>query len=93
MTYGGADHPNAKLKWKMGDVVTATIATANGETVIVIHDTSLPRLNSLDFRVQRTKGIWMKAGTQIYIEGTSPSHRWEDVKPYLEKYDHPLWKK
>ncbi len=90
---GGEDHPNAKLKWKMGDVVTTTIATANGESVIVIHDTSLPRPYSLGFRVQGTKGIWMKDGNQIYIEGTSPSHRWEDSKPYLEKYDHPLWKK
>ena len=90
---GGEGHPNAKLKWKMGDVVTTTIATANGESIIVIHDTSLPRPYSLGFRVQGTNGIWMKDGNQIYIEGTSPAHRWEDSKPYLEKYDHPLWKK
>jgi len=90
---GGENHPNAKLKWKMGDIVTTTISTANGESVIVIHDTTLPRPYSLGFRVQGTKGLWMKDGNQIYIEGVSTPHRWEDSAPYLEKYDHPLWKK
>jgi len=89
---GGEDHPSAKLKWKMGDIVTTTISTANGESVIVIHDTTLPRPYSLGFRVQGTKGLWMKDGNQIYIEGASTPHRWEDSAPYLEKYDHPLWK-
>jgi len=89
----GEDHPNAKLDWKLGDVITSTISTANGESIIVIHDTSLPRPYSLGFRVQGTKGIWMNDGNQIYIEGISPAHRWEPSASYLEKYDHPLWKK
>ncbi len=90
---GGADHEHANLKWKMGDIVTTTISTALGESIILIHDTTLPRPYSLGFRVQGTKGLWMKDGNQIYIEGTSSPHRWEVSKPYLEKYDHPLWKK
>jgi len=90
---GGKDHEHANLKWKMGDVITSTITTQNGETIILIHDTSLPRPYSLGFRVQGTKGLWMNDGNQIYIEGISPAHRWEASKPYLEKYDHPLWKR
>ena len=91
---GGADHPNAKLRFKLGDVVTTVISCANGEVIVLNHDTNLPRPYSLGFRVQGTKGIWMKDGDQIYIEGTSPrSHRWESSKPYLEKYDHPYWVK
>ena len=35
---GGENHPNAKLKFKQGDVITSTIETANGETIIVTHD-------------------------------------------------------
>lgn len=89
----GEDHPNAKLEWKLGDVITSTITTANGESIIVIHDTSLPRPYSLGFRVQGTKGIWMNDGNQIYLEGISQPHRWEPSASYLEKYDHPLWKK
>jgi hypothetical protein len=30
----------------------------------------------------------------IYIEGISPQpHRWESDAVYMEKYDHPLWKR
>ena len=30
---------------------------------------------------------------RIYIDGISEPHRWDEAKPWLEKYDHPLWKK
>lgn len=90
---GGPDNPNAKLRWKLGDVVTTTINTALGETIIVTHDTNLPRPYSLGFRVQGTNGLWEVDGNRIYIEGKSKSHRWDDATEWLEKYDHPLWKK
>ncbi len=90
---GGADHPNAKLKFKQGDVITSTIETANGETIIVTHDCNLPRPYSLGFRVQGSNGLWEKDGDRIYIEGKSEPHKWDSSKEWLEKYDHPLWKK
>ena len=90
---GGPEHPNAKLKWKLGDVVTTTIETANGETIIVTHDTNLPRPYSLGFRVQGTRGLWEVDGKRIYIEGQSEPHRWDEADEWLQKYDHPLWKK
>ena len=90
---GGADHPNAKLKWKQGDVITSLISTANGETIVVTHDCNSPRPYSLGFRVQGSLGLWEVDGSRIYIEGQSDSHRWDEAKPWLEKYDHPLWKK
>lgn len=91
---GGENHPNAKLKFKQGDVITSTIETANGETIIVTHDCNLPRPYSLGFRVQGVNGLWEKDGDRIYIEGQSEKpHQWDDSKEWLEKYDHPLWKK
>jgi len=91
---GGEDHPNAKLKFKQGDVITSTVETANGETIIVTHDCNLPRPYSLGFRVQGSNGLWEKDGNRIYIEGQSKKpHQWDDSKEWLEKYDHPLWKK
>jgi predicted dehydrogenase len=90
---GGKDHPNAKLKFKQGDVITSTIETANGETIIVTHDCNLPRPYSLGFRVQGANGLWEKDGDRMYIEGQSKPHRWDESKEWLEKYDHPLWKK
>ena len=58
------------------------------------HDTNSPRPYSLNFRVQGTRGLWMKDNNSIYIEGVSPeSHKWEPDEPYLNKYDHPVWKR
>lgn len=91
---GGENHPNAKVEFKLGDVVTTMIKCANDETILLQHDTNLPRPYSLGFRVQGTKGIWMDLNKSLYIEGTSPKeHQWEEAKPYLEKYDHPLWQR
>ena len=91
---GGTNHPNAKIKFKLGDIVTTVIKCANGQTIMLSHDTNSPRPYSLNFRVQGTQGIWMKDNKSIYLEGISPqSHKWESDEKYLEKYDHPLWKK
>lgn len=90
---GGAQHPNAAVKFALGDVVTTQIACENGETILLTHDTSLPRPYSLGFRVQGTDGLWMDVNKSIYIEGKSEPHKWEAAQPWLDKYDHPLWKK
>lgn len=90
---GGASHPNAKVEFKLGDKVTTMLSTANGETVVLHHDTNLPRPYSLGFRVQGTKGLWMDVNNSLHIEGVSEAHRWEATDKYFEKYDHPLWEK
>lgn len=91
--HGGEDHANAKVKFKQGDVITSTIETANGETIIVTHDCNLPRPYSLGFRVQGANGLWEVDGNRIYIEDKSEPHTWDEATKWLEKYDHPLWKK
>lgn len=89
---GGADHPNAKVKFKLGDVVTTSINCANGETILLQHDTNLPRPYSLGFRVQGTEGLWMDVNKGVYIQERSEKpHQWDDAKAWLDKYDHPLW--
>ena len=89
---GGVNHPNAKVEFKLGDVVTTQINCANGETVLLQHDTDLPRPYSLGFRVQGTNGIWMDVNNGIYIEGKAAKpHQWDIATEWLDKYDHPLW--
>jgi predicted dehydrogenase len=90
---GGADHPNAKVNFKLGDIVQTMIQCANGETILITHDTNSPRPYSLGFRVQGTNGLWMDDNDSIYLEGTSPkAHAWEPFQKYQDQYDHPLWK-
>jgi hypothetical protein len=89
---GGENHPNAKVNFKLGDVVTTMIHCNNGETILLQHDTNLPRPYSLGFRVQGTSGLWMDVNKSVYIEGKSVKEdAWDDAKTWLDKYDHPLW--
>ncbi len=90
---GGPNHPNAKVEFKLGDVVTTLIRTVNGETITLNHDTNLPRPYSLGFRFQGTKGLWMDINDSLYIEGESQPHRWQDDAEHRKQYDHPLWVK
>ncbi|MBO9619676.1 MAG: Gfo/Idh/MocA family oxidoreductase [Niabella sp.] len=91
---GGPTHKNAKVNFKLGDIVTTQISCVNGETIILQHDTNLPRPYSLGFRVQGTKGLWMDVNNGMYVEGASKKPDiWDDAKEWLDKYDHPLWKK
>lgn len=92
--HAGEDHPNADIEFKLGDIVSTLIETAGGETILISHDTNLPRPYSLGFRVQGTGGIWMVDGNQIYLEEHArEEHQWEDASPWLQRYDHPLWKR
>jgi hypothetical protein len=97
---GGENHPNAKLNFKLGDIVTTQLQTANGETILLTHDTNSPRPYNLGFRVQGTQGLWQDfhagefSAGHIYLEGISKKpHQWENPETYLKEHDHPLWKK
>ncbi len=91
---GGPDHPNAKVNFKLGDVVTTSINCVNGETILLQHDTDLPRPYSLGFRVQGTEGLWMDVNKSIYIQDKSAKNdQWDNAQAWFDKYDHPLWKR
>lgn len=90
---GGDKHPNASIEFKLGDIVTSVITTYNGENIVLIHDTNLPRPYSLGFRIQGTKGLWMNDGDSLYIEGKSKPHTWDKAETWLKEYDHPLWRR
>jgi hypothetical protein len=91
---GGPNHPYATKEWKLGDVVTSTLTTARGETIILTHDTNLPRPYSLGFRIQGVQGLaeFDYYTQRVHIEGVSENHRWDAGSEWFDKYDHPLWK-
>jgi len=92
---GGKDHKYSDIEWSLGDIVTTQISTANGETIMLTHDTNSPRPYSLGFRTQGDKGLieFDYYNQRVHIEGASQNHKWEEAKIWLDKYDHPLWKK
>ncbi|MBB6463308.1 Gfo/Idh/MocA family protein [Flammeovirga kamogawensis] len=91
----GVNHPNATNKYTLGDVVTSTLTTANGETIVLTHNTNLPRPYSLGFRVQGTKGIWIQEhGNHLHLQDKCVADEWIE-KPYqvFNAFDATCWKK
>jgi len=90
----GHESSQAGEQFVLSDVVTTVLQTVAGETVVITHDTSSPRPYSRDYLIQGTNGIARKyPEPRIYIEGRSDPHRWDPVDEYLEKYNHPVWRR
>ncbi len=89
----GPDSPQAKERFVLGDVNTSLIKTKQGKTIILIHDTNLPRpYNRINY-VQGTRGLAHKWPDRIYVEGRSPKNdEWEDFQRFATEFEHPLWK-
>ncbi|MBQ8508369.1 MAG: Gfo/Idh/MocA family oxidoreductase [Clostridia bacterium] len=92
----GADFENANTTFCEGDVVTTCIKCAHGETIVLTHDTTLPRPYSRGNRVQGTKGIWFEDTHGVLFDGTAQgesfTHRYTNINEYYDKYLHPLWR-
>jgi hypothetical protein len=89
----GPDHPNAKRKYKQGDIVTSVIRTHRGSTIVINYDMQLPRPYDNRWMLQGTRGIYNEQRNAVYLDGRSPQeHEWESFDPYQQKYDHAWWR-
>ncbi len=86
------EDPKRQEEFVLGDVNYSMIQTALGRTILVGHDTNLPRPYSRINTVQGTRGIFTDYPGRVYVEGVSDPHRWDQAETWLEEYDHPLWK-
>ena len=89
----GADHPNAKRKFKQGDIVTSVIRTRKGKSIVVNYDMQLPRPYDNRWMIQGTLGLYDEDKFSLYITDKSPKyHEWEPFAPYQQQFDHTWWK-
>ena len=85
-------HPLHDAQFVQGDIVTTIITCANGETVTLELDTTLPRpYYSRNFTVRGTKGMCTEERKVFYVEGMEENIK-ENEAEFYEKYDHPLYK-
>ena len=89
----GSDHPGAKRKYAQGDIVTSTLKTAAGKTVIVNYDMQLPRPYDNRWMLQGTRGVYCEERNSLYLAGKNPAYdTWEAFDPYQAAYKHAWWK-
>jgi hypothetical protein len=86
------DSPKRKEKYVLGDVNASLIKTARGRTILVEHNTNLPRPYSRIHLVEGTKGLFQGYPNRVYIEGRGKEDEWQDAAALLEEFEHPLWK-
>ncbi len=91
----GEDYYLYGTDFNQGDVTTTMIKCANGETITLHHDCSLPRPYSRDYCVQSTKAIYQEGPFEDYFyheDLSEKKHEFQDFDVFKEKYEHPLWK-
>ena len=80
-----------------GDVFTTCIRCANGETILLQLDTTLPRFYSRNFTVRGTKGMYEERTNSVFLDGDTRHFDWkpgwDNFTEYLKEHEHPLWAK
>lgn len=86
--------------FNQADVVTTIIKCANGETIVLTLDTTLPRYYSRGFYVQGTKGMYTEDNKSIFLDKHEHAKdhfawdkHWGNVEEFRKEYEHPIWEK
>ncbi len=86
--------------FKQGDIITTILTCANGETIMLRLDTTLPRSYSRDFTVRGTKGMYMQDTNTVFMDGDKEDY-WDMYTYYAdnlnngakyEEYLPDMWK-
>jgi predicted dehydrogenase len=97
----GADHESAKRRYLNGDRTTMLIKLNDGRTIMQFHDTQSWHPRDDGHKYQGTKGMvrWPFPGKgSIWLldrhwDGKAiDARKWEPLDPFLEEFDHPVWK-
>ena len=75
-----------------GDRVTCLISTEQGRMIRAENDTCSPRPYSRINSIGGSRGLLEDYPSRIYLEPDHEGHAWQDSQPYLDEYDHWLWR-
>ncbi len=73
-------------RFKQGDIITTVLTCANGETIALTLDTTLPRSYSRDFTVRGTKGMYTQDTNTVFLDGDA--ERFETVEYVKDTIDN-----
>ncbi len=85
--------------FSQGDIVNTIITCADGSTVSITLDTTLPRYYSRGLCIRGTKGMYEEATQSVLLDGKNyAGSEWDwssqfgNRKKYRKKWMHPIWK-
>lgn len=99
MTNKSDDEKLMNMRFNQGDIVTTVIKCANGETIRLTLDTTLPRPYSRGFTIHGTKALYEEATDSIFLDSTDCEKHfdwkkeWGNAEKYEAEFQHPIWKK
>ena len=93
----GPDHKLSNIEFKQGDVVTTILKCANGQTITLTLDTTLPRTYSRDYTIHGTKAAFFEQLDGFFFDSEhrgleNKSEIQGNMEKYEEQYLHPLWR-
>ncbi len=87
-------------RFRQGDIITTVLTCANGETIVLRLDTTLPRTYGREFLVRGTKGMYTQESNTVFLDGDKED--WDPVrylrnhldngKEFEEEYLPKIWK-
>jgi predicted dehydrogenase len=92
----GADHPAAKPGYfAKADTNITLLRSVNERLVVLRYESGSARPMGGWESLNGTKGSYdgSPQAESVYLEGRSPSHRWEPLSKYTAEYEHPYWRK
>ncbi len=86
--------------FKQGDIVTTVLTCANGETILLRLDTTLPRTYSRDLIVRGTKGMYTQDTNNVFLDGDGEEWSMVDhlkktlnnAESFEDEYLPDIWK-
>ena len=87
-------------KFRQGDIITTVLTCANGETILLRLDTTLPRSYDREFTVRGTRGMYMQSLNAVYLDGEKEywnpakfaENNLNNAEKYEEEYLPHIWK-
>ena len=85
-------------RFKQSDIFHTLISCANGETILLKLDTTLPRYYTRDFTVRGTKGSYFMESNSVFLDGDEHLNcvafnrdKADSAKSFEADYQHPFW--
>lgn len=88
--------------FNQGDIITTIITCANGETIVLTLDTTLPRYYSRGFTVRGTKGSYFEENDSFFFDNKHNEDKmlhfewykeYRNGEEFRKENNHPLWEK